>query len=129
MSGTEVNFDGLVGPTHHYAGLSFGNEASTRYRNTVANPRLAAKQGLKKMKALADAGYPQAVIPPQERPNVPLLRQLGHRPGRRGRPDCRSALPALSRNRQPALKLSQEQPISCFALLFCPKYDRNPAHA
>ncbi|STW39740.1 succinylarginine dihydrolase [Klebsiella pneumoniae] len=28
------------------------------------------------MKALADAGYPQAVIPPQERPNVPLLRQL-----------------------------------------------------
>ncbi len=29
------------------------------------------------MKALADAGYPQAVIPPQERPNVPLLRQLG----------------------------------------------------
>ena len=43
--------------------------------------------------------------------------------------DCRSALPALSRNRQPALKLSQEQPISCFALLFCPKYDRNPAHA
>ncbi len=29
------------------------------------------------MKALADAGYPQAVIPPHERPNVPLLRQLG----------------------------------------------------
>ncbi len=25
----EVNFDGLVGLTHHYAGLSFGNEAST----------------------------------------------------------------------------------------------------
>jgi succinylarginine dihydrolase len=59
MSGTEVNFDGLVGPTHHYAGLSFGNEASTRYRNTVANPRLAAKQGLMKMKALADMGMIQ----------------------------------------------------------------------
>lgn len=29
------------------------------------------------MKALADAGYQQAVIPPQERPNVALLRQLG----------------------------------------------------
>lgn len=29
------------------------------------------------MKALADAGYPRAVIAPQERPNVPLLRQLG----------------------------------------------------
>ena len=30
MSGYEINFDGLVGPTHHYAGLSFGNEASTK---------------------------------------------------------------------------------------------------
>lgn len=29
------------------------------------------------MKALADAGYPQALIPPQERPNIPLLRQIG----------------------------------------------------
>jgi succinylarginine dihydrolase len=29
------------------------------------------------MKALADAGFPQAVIPPQERPNVLVLRQLG----------------------------------------------------
>ncbi|MDM7334065.1 succinylglutamate-semialdehyde dehydrogenase [Klebsiella pneumoniae] len=68
---------GAPGLTHHYAGLSFGNEASTRHRYRVSNPQLAAKQGLKKMKALADAGYPQAVIPPQERPNVPLLRQLG----------------------------------------------------
>lgn len=54
----EVNFDGLVGLTHHYAGLSFGNEASTRHRFQVSNPRLAAKQGLLKMKALADAGFP-----------------------------------------------------------------------
>ena len=77
MTAREVNFDGLPGLTHHYAGLSFGNEASTRHRYRVSNPQLAAKQGLKKMKALADAGYPQAVIPPQERPNVPLLRQLG----------------------------------------------------
>ena len=30
MNAWEVNFDGLVGLTHHYAGLSFGNEASTR---------------------------------------------------------------------------------------------------
>jgi len=77
MTAREVNFDGLPGLTHHYVGLSFGNEASTRHRYRVSNPQLAAKQGLKKMKALADAGYPQAVIPPQERPNVPLLRQLG----------------------------------------------------
>ncbi|KIS44387.1 N-succinylarginine dihydrolase [Kosakonia radicincitans] len=77
MKAREVNFDGLVGLTHHYAGLSFGNEASTRHRFQVSNPKLAAKQGLLKMKALADAGFPQAVIPPHERPNVPVLRQLG----------------------------------------------------
>ncbi|VDZ79285.1 succinylarginine dihydrolase [Salmonella bongori] len=29
------------------------------------------------MKALADAGFPQAVIPPHERPFIPALRQLG----------------------------------------------------
>jgi len=77
MTAREVNFDGLVGLTHHYAGLSFGNEASTKHRFQVSNPKLAAKQGLLKMKALADLGYPQAVIPPQERPNIELLRQLG----------------------------------------------------
>lgn len=77
MKAREVNFDGLVGLTHHYAGLSFGNEASTRHRFQISNPRLAAKQGLLKMKALADAGYPQAVIPPHERPFIPALRQLG----------------------------------------------------
>lgn len=77
MKAWEVNFDGLPGLTHHYAGLSFGNEASTKHRYRVSNPQLAAKQGLKKMKALADAGYPQALIPPQERPNIPLLRQIG----------------------------------------------------
>ena len=77
MKAREVNFDGLVGLTHHYAGLSFGNEASTKHRFQVSNPRLAAKQGLLKMKALADAGFPQGVIPPHERPNVAILRQLG----------------------------------------------------
>ena len=73
----EANFDGLVGLTHHYAGLSFGNQASTQHKHRVSNPRLAARQGLAKMKALADAGYPQGVIPPQERPNLAVLRQLG----------------------------------------------------
>lgn len=73
MTAHEVNFDGLVGLTHHYAGLSFGNEASTRHRFQVSNPRLAVKQGLLKMKALADAGFPQAVIPPHERPFIPAL--------------------------------------------------------
>ncbi|PRD37299.1 UNVERIFIED_CONTAM: astB [Trichonephila clavipes] len=77
MSGYEINFDGLVGPTHHYAGLSFGNVASTKNRNNASNPKLAAKQGLMKMKALADLGLKQVVFAPQERPHVPTLRRLG----------------------------------------------------
>ena len=63
MKAREVNFDGLVGLTHHYAGLSFGNEASTKHRFQVSNPKLAAKQGLLKMKALAGFGLPGAVGP------------------------------------------------------------------
>ncbi|MFI8415718.1 N-succinylarginine dihydrolase [Serratia sp. NPDC078593] len=77
MAGYEVNFDGLVGLTHHYAGLSFGNEASTLHQHRVSNPKLAAKQGLLKMKALADLGFQQGVLPPQERPHLPMLRRLG----------------------------------------------------
>ncbi len=77
MTAIEANFDGLVGPTHHYAGLSFGNEASLRNQHRVSNPKLAALQGLKKMKALADMGLVQGVIPPHERPHLPMLRRLG----------------------------------------------------
>lgn len=77
MSAYEVNFDGLVGLTHHYAGLSFGNVASTSNKNTPANPKLAAKQGLQKMKTLSNMGFKQGVLPPQERPHIPVLRQLG----------------------------------------------------
>ena len=76
-SALEANFDGLVGPTHNYAGLSFGNVASANNANRVSNPREAALQGLAKMKALADLGYAQGVLPPQERPSIALLRTLG----------------------------------------------------
>jgi succinylarginine dihydrolase len=77
MSGYEMNFDGLVGPTHHYAGLSYGNEASTKYSMQLSNPKLAAKQGLLKMKALSDLGLFQGVLAPQERPDLASLRRLG----------------------------------------------------
>lgn len=77
MLATEANFDGLVGPTHNYAGLSFGNVASQNNEKSVANPRAAAKQGLRKMKQLADLGFHQGVLPPQERPSMRLLRELG----------------------------------------------------
>lgn len=73
----EINFDGLVGPTHNYAGLSIGNVASLAHREAVSHPKAAALQGLRKMKALADLGIPQAVLPPLERPSVPWLRRFG----------------------------------------------------
>jgi succinylarginine dihydrolase len=73
----EVNFDGLVGPTHHYAGLGVGNLASQRHRHEASNPRAAACEGLAKMRLLHGLGVPQAVIPPQERPLMPALRSLG----------------------------------------------------
>jgi succinylarginine dihydrolase len=73
----EVNFDGLVGPTHNYAGLSRGNLASQRSKHVVSNPRAAALEGLAKMKLLADLGVKQAVLPPHERPDIHALRRLG----------------------------------------------------
>ncbi|MEQ9545162.1 MAG: N-succinylarginine dihydrolase [Marinobacter sp.] len=73
----EANFDGLVGPTHNYAGLSWGNVASKSNVNAVSNPKEAALQGLAKMKRLADRGYVQGVLPPHERPHIPTLKALG----------------------------------------------------
>ncbi|HNI21442.1 MAG TPA: N-succinylarginine dihydrolase, partial [Plasticicumulans sp.] len=76
MSVCEVNFDGLVGPTHHYAGLSWGNVASAANAASRSNPRAAALQGLAKMRRLTQLGLVQAVLPPQERPDLALLRRL-----------------------------------------------------
>ena len=73
----EVNFDGIVGPTHNYAGLSYGNIASQKHRHAVSNPKAAALQGLAKMKYLADLGVKQAVLPPPLRPHFPTLRRAG----------------------------------------------------
>jgi succinylarginine dihydrolase len=73
----EVNFDGLVGPTHNYAGLSPGNRASIENRAAVSSPRTAALQGLEKMLFLAKLGVRQAILPPLARPKVSTLRGLG----------------------------------------------------
>lgn len=73
----EYNFDGLVGPTHTYTGLAYGNLASTANAGSISNPRQAAKQGLEKMRLLMELGIPQAVLPPQQRPNFKLLHTLG----------------------------------------------------
>jgi succinylarginine dihydrolase len=74
---TEYNFDGLVGPTHNFAGLSFGNIASFKNKQSTSNPKEAALQGLEKMQTLAKLGYAQAVLPPHERPHIPTLKKLG----------------------------------------------------
>jgi succinylarginine dihydrolase len=77
MSAVEANLDGLVGPTHNYAGLSPGNIASQANFGAVSNPRAAVLQGLSKMKLLADLGVPQFVLPPHSRPDFGFLRSLG----------------------------------------------------
>lgn len=73
----EVNFDGLIGPTHNYAGLSLGNIASAANAGAVAAPRAAALQGVAKMRAMLDLGLHQGLFLPHDRPDTDWLRQLG----------------------------------------------------
>lgn len=77
MTAFEMNLDGLVGPTHNYAGLSYGNIASLSNEQSASNPKEAAKQGLRKMKGLADRGLRQGILLPHERPAIWALRNLG----------------------------------------------------
>ncbi len=79
MSAREANFDGLIGPTHNYAGLALGNVASATNKGAAANPRAAALQGLAKAKAVADLGLVQGVLPPHPRPDFRTLHALGFR--------------------------------------------------
>ena len=81
----ELQLDGLVGPTHNYAGLSPGNVASATHAGEASNPRAAAHQGLAKMRFVRDLGVAQAVLPPHDRPSLAALRRLGfHGTRRRG---------------------------------------------
>jgi succinylarginine dihydrolase len=75
----EYQFDGLVGPTHNYGGLSPGNVASTEHEGQLSNPRAAARQGIDKMRFVRGLGVGQAVLPPQDRPSLAVLRRLGFR--------------------------------------------------
>ncbi|MCT2400294.1 N-succinylarginine dihydrolase [Novosphingobium mangrovi (ex Huang et al. 2023)] len=74
---TEINFDGIVGPSHNYAGLSLGNLASARNFGKVSRPRDAALQGLAKMRANLERGLAQGFFLPQRRPDEGWLQQLG----------------------------------------------------
>ncbi|MFZ4605644.1 MAG: N-succinylarginine dihydrolase [Caulobacter sp.] len=73
----EANCDGLVGPTHSFAGLAPGNLASEINKGDPSNPRSAVLEGLGKMRLMADLGLPQFVLPPHERPDVGFLRAIG----------------------------------------------------
>jgi succinylarginine dihydrolase len=77
MTFFEANFDGLVGLTHNYGGLSAGNLASAANASAVSRPREGALQGLAKAKRLADLGLTQGLVPPHERPHIPTLKALG----------------------------------------------------
>jgi succinylarginine dihydrolase len=78
----EINFDGIVGPSHNYAGLSLGNIASTTNKGAIAFPRAAALQGVEKMRRNLDLGLRQGILLPHPRPNHPWLESLGTSPER-----------------------------------------------
>ena len=73
----EINFDGLIGPTHNYGGLSEGNFASQKHYNQTSNPKAAALQGLEKMRLIMEQDLPQGFFLPHERPNLEILRMFG----------------------------------------------------
>lgn len=73
----EANVDGLIGPTHTYAGMALGNLAAQASAGTPSDPRAAALEGLAKMERVAALGVPQFVLPPQLRPDVGFLRAVG----------------------------------------------------
>lgn len=73
----EINFDGLIGPSHNYAALSVGNLASARHGGATSRPRAAALQGIAKMRFVMGLGLTQGFLLPLDRPNVGFLRAMG----------------------------------------------------
>ena len=89
----EFNFDGIVGPTHNYAGLSFGNIASKKHQNLASSPRAAALQGLEKMRFVARQDCDPVLVGspglPEIKPDIPgndlpAPISFSGRPGRNG---------------------------------------------
>src|SRR3546814_16365817 len=74
---TEINFDGIIGPTHNYAGLSRGNIASASNAGGVSQPRAAALQGIAKLRHNLALGLPQGFFVPPGRPDAAWLDGLG----------------------------------------------------
>ncbi len=80
----EINFDGIVGPTHNYAGLSLGNLAATKNAGRVSRPRAAALQGIAKMRANLRLGLVQGILLPHRRPDEAWLASLATDAARAG---------------------------------------------
>ncbi|HWI86825.1 MAG TPA: N-succinylarginine dihydrolase [Sphingomonas sp.] len=72
----EINFDGLVGPSHNYAGLSPGNLAASANAGKIAFPRAAALEGIAKMRVNLGLGLRQGLLLPHRRPNKAWLASL-----------------------------------------------------
>lgn len=83
----EINFDGIIGPSHNYAGLSHGNLAATRNAGKTSHPRAAALQGIAKMRANVNLGLVQGILLPHPRPDHSWLTRLAT--------DYQSASPVL----------------------------------
>ncbi|MEL8055999.1 MAG: N-succinylarginine dihydrolase [Pseudomonadota bacterium] len=94
----EVNFDGLIGPSHNYGGMSDGNLASQANFGDVSHPREAALQGLEKMRLLVKAGFVQGVLPPLERPDTEFIWNSGFGS------DLKTSISALSHSAPRLLK-------------------------
>lgn len=72
----EINFDGIIGPSHNYAGLSLGNLAATAHKGEISHPREAALQGLAKMRGNMSLGLAQGFFTPLPRPDASWLDAL-----------------------------------------------------
>lgn len=121
----ELNFDGLIGPTHNYSGLSEGNIASFKNNKKTSNPKNAALQGLEKMKLLMELGYPQGIFLPHERPHINFLRSHGF--------DGNQADVVSSVLKKSPLLLNQSYSASSMwaanAATFSPSFDTNDSKA
>ncbi|MGI4876249.1 MAG: N-succinylarginine dihydrolase, partial [Janthinobacterium lividum] len=73
----EINFDGIIGPSHNYSALSPGNLASADNAGRTSRPRAAAIQGLAKMRTALGLGLAQGLFVPPARPATGWLRALG----------------------------------------------------
>ena len=76
MNIREINFDGIVGPSHNYAGLSLGNLAATNNAGAPSYPREAALQGVAKMRSNMALGLAQGYLLPLPRPDTDWLEAL-----------------------------------------------------